>query len=178
MKKRPALQWAAVLSAFVAAAVFGCSAVNPTVAALEKAKAFSAEGRYEAAAAVLVTCSEAEPGCGQLNLVTGNACYRLAKSAAAEGNKEEAETRYRCAAARLEAGIAQNAAREPSSARAQDYVNWCESLRNLQDLEKGGAALQLSSRLLAASEQFLAAEPGHPAAVYFQVGARLAIVSP
>lgn len=170
--------WIFLLSLLAAAGLAGCAALNPTVAALEKAKKYYSEGRYEAAADLRVDCSRTDPGCSQLNLVTGDACFRLAKSAEVEGGKETVVSRYRCAVNRLEAGIAMTeSSPSPKVLHTQYYENLCESLRSWQDMEKGEAARQLSRRLSDVSERFLTRHPGHPAAVYFVVSARFALAS-
>lgn len=177
MKTRSSFGRLLVLAAVAAAVAAGCAAVNPTVATLEKAKALSGQERYAEAADLPFECTRADEGCSQLYLITGNACYRLAKAAEAEGRKEAARARYRCAADRLAAGIDQTETWPSAQARAQTFENLCESLRSLQDLEKGDAARQLTQRLLAAAERFLRLEPGHPAGVYFATSARFAQVS-
>lgn len=178
MKHQRFLGWMVVLVALTAIGLVGCAVVNPTVAALEKAKEHAGEGRYAEAADLQVECTESDTGCNQLYLITGDACFRVAKTADAEGRKQEAVTRYRCAADRLEAGIAMTIDWPSPEVRARYFENLCESLRSWQDLEKGSAARQLSRRLLAASERFLVRHPGHPAPVYFAVSARFALASP
>ena len=167
-----------LLLAVVAAAMGGCAAVNPTIATLDKAKTLSAEGRYAAAADLDFDCTEADEGCGQLYLITGDACYRLARAADAAGRKEAAKNRYACTADRLEAGIARTTEWASTDVRARYYENLCEALRNWQDLESGESARIITRRLSAASERFLAQHPGHRAAVYFWVSARFSAAAP
>ena len=104
---------------------------------LKQFKDHSARSDWAWVAQQPVTCAASSDGCNQLHLIKGDACYRLAKQGA------EPRAHYQCAADELETGIAQTKVWRESGLdlnRAQTYENLCESLRNLQDMERGAAA--------------------------------------
>jgi hypothetical protein len=120
-----------------------------------------------------ITCKPADNGCSQLHLIQGDACYRLAKAG------KDAKIHYECAVKHLETGIAQTKDWKLDGLdlnRAQTYENLCESVRNLQDLESGAAADQLTKKLVDISQDFLTDEPGNLAGIYFLNSARYTIL--
>jgi hypothetical protein len=142
---------------------------------LDQFKDKSAAGDFAWIARETVVCDEQDDVCGQLHLIKGDACFRLAKQGA------EPARNYPCAANELEKGIALTTTwrgGELNLDRAQTYANLCEALRQWQDLERGAQAEQLSRQLLDASGRFLAAEPGNPAGVYYAAVARYALLQP
>jgi hypothetical protein len=159
-----------VFSLFLLAALLasGCA-----IKQLSDVKESWANKDYEWIAAQQVTCNAADDGCNQLHLIKGDACYRLAK-----GGKE-AKARYACAVDELETGIAQTKEWKIDNLnlnRAQTYENLCESIRNLQDLETGAQAEDLTKKLVNASQAFLVAEPGNLGAIYFLNSARYTLL--
>jgi hypothetical protein len=143
------------------------------ISQLNKFKDHSREKNYAWIAAQTVSCQPLEEGCNQLHLIKGDACYRLAQ------DKTDERKNYQCAVSELETGIAQTQQWEVGDLplnRAQTYENLCESIRNLQDLESGAAAEELTNKLLFDSKQFLSAEPGNLAAIYFLNSARLTLL--
>ena len=90
-----------------------------------------------------VSCKEVDDVCGQLHLIKGDACFRLAKQ------NTDAERNYACAVDELDKGI-------------QFTKTW----------QQGEAHLNRPQRLLETSKRFLAAEPGNPATVYYNASAR------
>ena len=122
-----------------------------------------------------VSCAEVDDVCGQLHLIKGNACYQQAKQ------NINAANNYSCAVTELEQGIRLTKTWQQGEAnlnRPQTYANLCESLRAWQDMERGDAATQLTQRLFETSQHFLAAEPAHPAAVYYNASARYTLLRP
>lgn len=144
-----------------------------SVGRLGKFKAHWNEKDYAWIAEQEVACTASEEGCNQLHLLKGDACFRLAKQGI------EARTHYACAATHLETGIQQTTDWRLEGLdlnRAQTSENLCEALREWQDLEQGDAAEGITRRRLAAAQAFLAAEPTHPAAVYFLNSARFTLL--
>lgn len=142
---------------------------------LDTLKKMSSAGDYVGVAQESVSCEEVDDVCGQAHLVKGDACFRLAKQ------QNDPAHHYDCAVTELDKGIRYTKTWQQGEAqlnRPQTYANLCESLRVLQDLARGSQAEQLTQRLLAASQRFLDAEPGNPAAVYYNVGAHLADLRP
>lgn len=132
-------------------------------------------GDYTGIAQEHVTCETVDDVCGQLHLIKGDACFRLASQ------QREAATHYPCAAAELDKGLRYTKTWQQGQAtldRPQTYINLCESLRAWQDIERGARADQLTQHLLEASQRFLADEPAHPAAVYYNVSARYTQLRP
>ncbi len=122
-----------------------------------------------------VSCEEVDDVCGQLHLIKGDACFRLAKQ-----NSDPAKN-YPCAVTELDKGIQFTKTWQQGEVNlncSQTYANLCESLREWQDRESGTGAAQLTQRLLDTSRRFLAAEPGDPAAVYYNASARYTQLRP
>jgi len=132
-------------------------------------------GDYAGIAQEPVSCEEVGDACGQLRLIKGDACFRLAKL-----NNEPAK-HYACAVTELDKGVQYTKTWQQEEAhlnRPRTYANLCESLRALQDMERGSKADQLTQRLLDTSQRFLEAEPGDPAAVYYNASARYTQLRP
>ncbi len=154
---------------FVLFLMYGCG----TVGQLDDAKKHWAKKDYEWIAKQEVTCGSTDDGCNQLHLIKGDACYQLAKS----GRDEKVN--YECAMTQLDAGISQTKEGkmdELNLNRAQTYENLCESIRNLQDLNGGAAAEELTKKLVFTSQAFLSAEPGNLAGIYFLNSARYTLL--
>jgi len=142
---------------------------------LDNLKKKANAGDFASIAQETVNCEEVDDVCGQSHLVKGDACFRLAK------RQQDAAQHYDCAVTELEKGIRYTKTWEQCGAhlnRPQTYANLCESLRALQDMARGAQADQLTQRLLDASQRFLAAEPGNPAAVYYNVSAHYTQLRP
>ena len=132
---------------------------------LKEAKANWKHKAYEAIATKegAVACVDADEGCGELHLLTGHACFRLAN--------------YQCAANHLEAGITQTkewALEGIGLNRRGTYMNLLESLRSNQTKERGEALKKTSERLLNMTKAFIALEPKNPAGTFFLVSAQFA----
>jgi hypothetical protein len=167
MKPRRVVQTLVVLLCVV----FSACATRQLSSFKEKQKA----GDYTGIAQQTVKCESIDDVCGQLHLIKGDACFRLAMQ------NSNAVQQYACAVTELEKGIQYTKTWQQGDAqlnRPQTYANLCESLRAWQDQERGADAERLTQRLLDVSERFLVAEPGHPAAVYYNVSARYALLRP
>lgn len=135
-----------------------------TVSDLSRAKDHVQKKDFEWIAGQAYDCAPSDEGCNQLHLIKGDACYRLAKE------NKEAKKNYECAVRELDSGIKQTSRWAFDGLdlnRAQTYENLCESIRNLQDMERGAAAEALTRKLVETSQAFLAAEPGNLAGIYF-----------
>lgn len=168
------LQAVKILVLFLGLALIasGCS---KSLKELETFKQRSSAGNYEWIAAQPVLCEPGDEGCNQLHLIKGDACFQLAKGST------DAAKHYQCAADELELGIHQTTQWKQGDLnlnRAQNYENRCESLRNLQDLQKGDAGKATGERFLAAAEEFAGVEPNHVGAIYFVSKARLRKLQP
>ena len=146
-----------------------------TVGQLNKTKKHWQAQDYQWIAGQEISCKPSEEGCNQLHLLKGDACFRLAKQ------DVEPLAHYQCSAKHLNLGIQQTSdwqLKELDLNRAQTYENLCESLRQWQDLERGQRARQVAGLLLQTAEEFLAAEPGNLAAIYFLSSARYTMLQP
>lgn len=132
----------------------------------------AADRDYGWIAAQAVTCEQASDVCGQLHLIKGDACFRLAK---ADTTPLE---NYTCAAAELEKGLAFNRSWSEAAVQLQFQENLCESLRNLYDLQSGAPAAQTLERFIDAAEGLYQLAPESVAAVYYLAHALLRQVQP
>lgn len=142
--------------------LFSCS---PTLTELKQAKEYHQKGEYQRVAGMELSCGATDEGCNQLHLVKGDACFRLAKGG------DVPKKNYECAVSDLKQGIAmttQWTAGDFTLPRAQSYENLCESLRNLQDMETGAGADNITRELKKTSGEFASAEPEHPVVPYFK----------
>jgi hypothetical protein len=151
----------------VALVVAGCTAMQ-----LNAFKKHAASGDHSWIAAQEVTCEKASDACGQLHLIKGDACFRLAKAGTAAADN------YACAADQLEQGLALNRSWPDAAVHRQFRENLCESLRNLQDLQAGEAAGQTLARFVDAAEKLYQLAPESIPAVYYLAKARLRQVQP
>ncbi len=158
MKKgRKPLAWWIMMTAAVILFVFGCQNLK----LLKEYKMRFSSGDYQWLATQAVDCDSANDTCGQLHLIKGDACFRLAKA------ETDQAINYACAAAELEKGIMLNKKWDDKAKKLQTHENLCESLRNLQDLQSGPEAEETLEKLAAASNHLSALFPGTYAAVYF-----------
>lgn len=132
----------------------------------------AAQGDDAWIAAQEVNCEKASDVCGQLHLIKGNACFRLAKAGTAPADN------YACAADELAQGLAlKQSWKDPAAHRRfQEYL--CESLSNLQDLQSGATAEKTLVRLTNAAEALHRIAPGSVPAIYYLAMARLRQVQP
>lgn len=138
-------------------------------------KEAAAAGQYQELAEREVTCKPKAAGCNQLHLIKGDACFRMAKQGV------NPEQHYNCAVKHLDMGIKQTKKWELGELnldRAQTYENLVESLRNLQDLQRGGQARATGAQFLKIAETFEREEPKHFGAIYFAAKARMRELQP
>jgi len=147
---------------------------SSTITSLKKAKEYWKVNDFGRLADMKVDCKASDEGCNQLHLLKGDACYRLAKAG------KSPLKYYECSAVHLDTGIRQTKKWQMEGLdlnRAQVYENLCESLRELQFMKKGEESEEFTRRLLLTSKEFLALEPGNPAATYFLNIAKLVELS-
>lgn len=146
-----------------------------TLKQVKQAKEAAAAGKYQELAAREVSCKPKSAGCNQLHLIKGDACFRMAK----QGVKSEQH--YACAVKHLDMGITQTKTWERGELnldRAQTYENLVESLRNLQDLQRGEQARATGVQFLNMAQAFEREEPQHLGAIYFAAKARMRELQP
>lgn len=155
----------------------GCGGLTKQI---KEAKQLQADARFEELAALSVDCAPDDKGCNQLYLLKGDACYRLGKDAQAADDPAAARERYTCADTHLEAGLDATEGWDADVFGPEEvwYTNWCESLRQLQDLSTGDAARGYTDELMGCAEAFGAALPDHVGAIYFHNSARYAQIQP
>jgi hypothetical protein len=153
---------AIILSLMMIVVISGCAARQ-----LSSFKQHAAANDYQWIAAQTVGCEKTSDACGQLHLIRGDACFRLAKQGM---NTKDS---YACAADELEKGLAVNRTWADAAVHRQFQENLCESLRNLQDLQSGEAAAQTLNRFVAAAEGLYQLAPDSVPAVYYLAKARL-----
>lgn len=142
--------------------VTGCTAMQ-----LNTFKKHAANNDHGWIAAQAVTCEKASNVCGQLHLIKGDACFRLAKAHTAPVDN------YTCAADALEKGLALNLSWEDPAVHRQFQENLCESLSNLQDLQTAEVAVQTLDRFVVAAEALYQLAPESVPAVYYLARVRL-----
>jgi hypothetical protein len=150
----------------------GCA---PGLKQLDKSKELWAQEDFQAIVAEEARCEPGAEGCNQLHLIRGDACYRVAKQGV------DKERNFTCAVAELQEGMRQTTQWEFMGLdlnEPQTYENLCESLRNLQDLQKGKEARSTGARLLSTAEEFKQSYPEHLAAIYFVSKARFRTLQP
>lgn len=175
--KKQLLRYGLIFSAALALLWLGC--INPTIKELKSVKELHAKGEFQQIATRPIKCDLAKEGCNQIHLVKADACFQLAKKAESEDNGAVARANYQCAASNFEPGI-HSTKNWPAEigARAQYYENWCESLRQWQDSERGATADSLTQVLSTTAKEFRAQESEHLAAIYFQNVAAFARLRP
>ena len=167
--RMPALRGSITICLYlmIAVALSGCAALQ-----LSTFKKHAAANDFEWIAGQEVSCDKASDVCGQLHLIRGDACLRLAKKGM------RAQENYACAADELEKGLALNRTWKDAAVHRQFGENLCESLRNLQDLQSGQAAVKTLNRFVAAAEGLYQLAPESVPAVYYLAKAHLRQVQP
>jgi hypothetical protein len=146
-----------------------------TLKQVKQFKEAAAAGKYQELAASEVSCKPRSDGCNQLHLIKGDACFRLAKQGV------NPEKHYTCAVQHLDLGIEQTRTWERGDLnldRAQTYENLVESLRNLQDIQRGEQARATGAQFLKVAETFERKEPKHLGAIYLAAKARMRELQP
>ncbi len=135
-------------------------------------KKHASQGDYEWIAAQAVKCQDASDACGQLYLIKGDACFRLAKAGTVPAEN------YACAADALAQGLTLNRSWPDPTIQRQFQENLCESLGNMQDLQSGEAAEKTLVRFAKAAEALYTMAPDSVPAIYYLARARLRQVQP
>ena len=145
----------------------GCASLQ-----LSQFQQHAAHGDDEWIAAQTIACRRPSDGCGQLHLIKGEACFRLAKM------DREPGVNYACAADELEKGLALKLSWEVAGGQLQYRENLCESLRHLHGWQSGKAAEATPDRLLNAAKALYQLAPESVPAVYYLASARLMKIEP
>jgi hypothetical protein len=150
-----------------------CAAANPTVTALERAKALSAAGDHRAVAALEVGCAPRDQGCAQLHRIKADSCRRLAETSGAEASARR--TALDCAVAGYDAALGAAAAlpdAEVDPARAT--VELLDALARRRDLAPARADAQAqNARLREHAQAATRIAAARPAGLVFGADAAL-----
>ncbi len=161
--KRPAL--AACLTLIL---IFsGCAGMQ-----LRQFQKHAKHGDHEWITGQAIACQKVSDVCGQLHLIKGGACFRLAKA----GRKPAVN--YACATDELEKGLALKPSWEDAGAQLYFQENLCESLSNLQALQSGEMAERTLDRFVEAAKALYRLAPERVPAVYYLSRARLKRMEP
>jgi len=140
----------------------GCTAMQ-----LSEFKKRAADGDYAWVAAQTITCRKASDRCGQLHLIKGDACFRLAKAGTAP------EVNFNCAADELSMGLKLRPSWSDAATHRQFQENLCESLRNLANPEDRNPSGPAINRLMEAAVKLYRLAPESVPAVFYIEDARL-----
>lgn len=151
----------------IAVALGGCAALQ-----LNSFKKHAAADDFAWIAGQKVSCDKASDVCGQLHLIRGDACFRLAKK------DMHPQENYACASDELEKGLVLNRTWKDAAVHRQFQENLCESLRNLQDRQSGQTAAKTLNRFVAAAQGLYQLAPESVPAVYYLAKAHLRQVQP
>lgn len=157
-----------LVSAAVIAFLAGCSAT--AVKQLDDFKELADKKQYSAIAREDVDCIAQDPGCDQLHLIHGMACYRLAKESAKPSGKD-----YECAISDLRRGLDLSADKKASDELKPYSQALLESIRERQDMSSSWDESAPYTRLLKTeSALFRNSYPGAPDGYYYGATAALA----
>lgn len=127
----------------------------------------AANGDHAWVAAQTIACKKASDRCGQLHLIKGDACFRLAKAGTSP------EVNFNCAADELSMGLELRPSWSDATAHRQFQENLCESLRNLAKPEDRNTSGPAINRLVEAAERLYRLAPESVPAVFYIEDARL-----
>ena len=163
-QQRPMKAVACLLSILVC---LGCSSLR-----VQQMQSRAARGDDTWIAAQAVDCDTVSPDCGQLHLIKGDACLRLAES-----GRQPAD-HYACAADELAKGIALKPTWKDVGEQRGVHERHCDALDGLQALQSGAAANQTLDRLLEAAQALYQLAPESVPAIYYLSIARLRQLEP
>jgi len=145
----------------------GCASVE-----LHRFKKHAALGDYQWIVDRALSCDNASDTCGQLHLIKGDACFRLARSGQAPAEH------YGCAADELAKGLGLKQSWTDPAERQRFQTYLCESLTNRQSLQSGHAAEQTLRRLADAAEALYRMTPESVPAIYYLSVVQLRKIQP
>lgn len=146
----------------LAAAFLGCGTLR-----VHQMQRRAARGDDAWIIAQSIDCETPSPSCGQLHLIKGNACLRMA-----EQNRERI-TDYACASDELAKAIALTPAWDDLDQQLEAGERYCDALDSLQRLQSGKAADDTRDRLWDAAQSLYQLAPDSVPAVYYISIARL-----
>ena len=145
----------------------GCASLQ-----LSQFQQHAARGDHEWIAAQTIKCQQASDGCGELHLIKGAACFRLAKAG------REPAVNFACAADELKKGLTLKPSWDAAGVQLQYQEDFCESLRSLQGYQSGKTAEQTLDQMVEAAKTLYQLAPESVAAVYYLASARLMGIEP
>ena len=138
---------------------------------LKSFKQHHKEGDYAWIANQSFECNKSNETCGQFHLIKGNACYHMAK-------QSDSLRYYECAVHHLENGINMTSEWTNANERDQYYENLCESLRNLQDMQKDAKGNATLVKFVEWAEKYLVTAEKEYEPVFFYAKAKLRSMEP
>jgi hypothetical protein len=158
-----------VLAACLALILFfsGCASLQ-----LSRFRRHAARDNHEWIAAQAISCQKVSDGCGELHLIKGDACFRLAK------NGRDPAVNFACASDELEKGLALKPSWDAPGVELQYQESLCECLKRLHGLRSGKKAEQTLDRLVEAAKALYKLAPESLPAVYYLASARLMGIEP
>jgi hypothetical protein len=156
-----------LLTTIVIALIAGCG--SRTVRQLDELKELSNKAQYGEIADQQVDCNSSDPGCDQLYLIHGMACYQSAKT-----DPTASAEHYDCAIGDLRRGLDMSAERTPDELKSY-YQALLESIRERQDLSSSWSESAPYTQLLRTqSTRFREYYPTAPDGYYYGATAALA----
>ena len=167
---RTALKWRKpALTACLALILLfsGCASLH-----LSRFQQHAARDDHEWIAAQAIPCQKVSDGCGQLHLIRGDACFRLAQMG------RDPAVNFACAADELEKGLALKPSWDAPDVQLQYQESLCNCLKRLHGLRSGKKAEQTLDRLVEAAKALYKLAPESLPAVYYLASARLMRIEP
>ena len=158
------MAWRTLTLLVIIAWFFGCAT---QVRELSDFKSHAQQGDYAYIAEQKITCAANSRGCNQINLIKGDACFRLA-----EGGDSG---HWDCAIQHLSRGLDMTGGTRTDMDSTQPYnENLLEALRQRRDLAASNAeATPFTDQLETRAQTFLQAFPTAPAGYYYLASAQL-----
>ncbi len=138
---------------------------------LKEFKQHHKDGEFAWIANQTFECNDNAEICRQFHLIKGDACYNMAKTT-------DSLEYYDCAVYHLENGITMTSQWQNENERDQNYKNLCESLRNVQDLQKGEDSRATLKKFVEWSQKYLEIAGQEYEPVFFYAKAKLRSLEP
>jgi hypothetical protein len=117
------------IGAFLTTLAWGCCAISPNECQLARFKQWARQGNDPAIVKEPVACAPSAPGCDQLYIIRGMACYHLGRQGV------EPKARYECAIEELQHGVEFARLNDEPERHHKRYLQaLLESIRERQDL--------------------------------------------
>jgi hypothetical protein len=157
------------IGALLTILVYGCCTISPDECQLDRYKQWANQGNDTAIAKGTVDCAPVAPGCDQLHLIRGMACYHLGKQGVAP------KSRYECAIEELQRGVEFASMNNEPERHYKSYLQaLLESIRNRQDLSSSwNESLPYTHLLREQASEFRQMFPEEPDGYYYGATALL-----